>query len=258
MTRTYRLDLQYRGAVFHGWQAVANNHSVEEALTQAYEKFLGVPVSIHGSGRTDAGVHARHQIGILKAECDLPDHAIELGILPYLPEGISIFRVKAMEEGWQPRPAVERHYRYFLWKAEAPPLFYREIAAGTTYDLNLDAMCEAATHIPGDRDFTSFRSSGCAARHAIRRVDRVKVLDHGDYWEFRVVGNAFLRQMVRILVGTLVEVGRGCMESSEMETLLEKKDRTLAGPTMPPQGLFLWRIKLEGDEQLVIPPTVWG
>jgi tRNA pseudouridine38-40 synthase len=254
---SYRLDLQYHGGKFHGWQKQPNQPTVETALTQAYERFLGSPVFVDASGRTDTGVHARHQIAVLRTERELPAEAIQFGVLPFLPEGISMFRVLSMPEGWRPRPAERRQYRYFLWKGSEPPLFYRPFAASMPQVLDIEKMCEAAELIPGERDFSSFRAAGCTAKHPIRRVDRVVVLNHGPYWEFRVTGNAFLRQMVRILTGTLVEVGLGRMKPEDIPAILEKRDRSAAGPTLPPQGLFLWSITLPGDGPIEIPPTCW-
>ncbi len=253
----FRLDLQYHGGFFHGWQRQPNSLSVEEALAGAYERFLKIPVRVDGSGRTDTGVHARHQIALLEVDKVLPPQAIQLGIQPFLPEGLSLFRVTSVTDDWKPRPALTRQYRYFIWKQVPPPLFYQPFAAWTAYTLDLDRMTEAASLMLGEKDFSSFRAAGCTALHPIRRVDKVMVLNRGPYWEVRVTGNAFLRQMVRIMVGTLVEVGRGRLEPKEVSTILEKKNRSCAGPTMPAQGLFLWRISLPGDGEIEAPPTCW-
>lgn len=252
----YRLDLQYHGASFHGWQKQPNGLSVEEALRVAYERFLGSPVFVDGSGRTDAGVHARHQVAILRTQAHLPTGAILKGVLPYLHSGISIFRAEEAPSTWRPRPVEARQYRYFLWKGP-PPLFYRPYAAWVPHSLDIERMAEAAALIPGERDFSSFRAAGCTARHPIRRVDRVVVLNRGTHWEFRVTGNAFLRQMVRILVGTLVQVGTGRIEPGLIPEVLAAKDRTLAGPTLPAEGLFLWKITFSGEREFPIPPTCW-
>lgn len=253
----FRLDLQYDGDFFHGWQKQPNAPTVEEALAGAYKRFLRVSVRVDGSGRTDTGVHARHQIALLEVGKHLPPQAIHLGIQPFLPPGVSVFRVTPVSEEWRPRPAVSRQYHYFIWKAVPPPLFYRPFAAWTHHALDLDRMCEATELMLGERDFSSFRAAGCTAHHPIRRLDRVMVLNRGPYWEVRVTGNAFLRQMVRIMVGTLVEVGRGHLLPADVSSILEKKDRAAAGPTMPAQGLFLWKITLPGDESFDIPPTCW-
>ncbi|MCG3199085.1 MAG: tRNA pseudouridine synthase A [bacterium] len=256
-SQSYRLDLQYHGACFHGWQKQPNGLSVEEALRVAYERFLGSPVFVDGSGRTDAGVHARHQVALLKTPFRLPAEAVLKGVLPYLHPDISIFRTQEVSATWQPRPVEARQYRYFLWKGSPPPLFYRPFSAWTPYPLDIQRMAEAAALIPGERDFSSFRGAGCTARHPIRRVDRVVVLNRGGHWEFRVTGNAFLRQMVRILVGTLVQVGTGKIEPVGILEILAARDRRLAGPTMPPEGLFLWKITFPGETEFPIPPTCW-
>ncbi len=253
----FRLDLQYDGGFFHGWQRQPNAPTVEEALATAYERFLKLPVRVDGSGRTDTGVHARHQIALLETGKALPPQAIHFGIQPFLPAGVSVFQATPVAADWSPRPAVSRQYHYFIWKGSPPPLFYRPFAAWTPHALNLDRMCEAAALMLGERDFSSFRAAGCTAHHPIRRVERIMVLNRGPYWEVRVTGNAFLRQMVRIMVGTLVEVGRGHLQPADIPTILEKKDRACAGPTMPAQGLFLWKINLPGDGFIEIPPTCW-
>lgn len=253
----YRLDLQYLGSFFHGWQYQPNAFTVEQALCEAYQSFLKSPVRVDGSGRTDAGVHARHQVAVLHTEVSIPPTAILNGIQPHLSEGLSIFQAQIVEDTWAPRPALSRQYRYFLWKSTPPPLFYRPFSAWIHQGLNLDAMCEAADHLIGEHDFSAFRGAGCTARHPIRRIDRIMVLNRGTHWEFRVTGNAFLRQMVRILVGTLVEVGQGKKTPSQIQQILEGRDRKVAGATLPPQGLFLWKIDLPEEPPLRIPPTCW-
>lgn len=255
--KTFRLDLQYDGHFFAGWQKQPDALTVEGALREAYKRYLGVEVFVDGSGRTDAGVHARHQIAVLKAETRVPAHAVRLGVTPYLTPGVSIFAAEEADPDWKPRPAFMREYRYFLWKAANVPLFLRPCATPCPYELDLEAMRQGASYIPGERDFSSFRAAGCTAEHPIRRVEAVAILDRGDALEFRIHGNAFLRQMVRILVGTLVQVGRGLHPPEWVAEVLEKKDRRAAGPTLQPQGLFLWEIRLAPDDCPKIPPTVW-
>lgn len=255
--KTFRLDIQYDGRYFAGWQKQPGATTVEGALREAYGRYLQTEVFIDGSGRTDTGVHARHQIAILKADTRVPAHAVRFGVIPYLCEGLSIFSTEEVAEGWQPRPAFMREYRYFLWKGREVPFFLRPYATSCQYDLNLGRMIEGAKFIPGERDFSSFRASGCTAKHPIRRVESIDIIDRGPAFEFRIVGNAFLRQMIRITVGTLVQVGREIFSPEEVGVILEKKDRKAAGPTLQPQGLFLWEIKLSPEEHLEIPETIW-
>ncbi|MCA9424519.1 MAG: tRNA pseudouridine(38-40) synthase TruA [Candidatus Omnitrophica bacterium] len=255
--KTFRLDLQYDGRYFAGWQKQPDVLTVEGALRDAYGRYLSTEVFIDGSGRTDTGVHARHQIAILKAETRVPAHAIRLGVIPYLHEGLTVFSAEEVSEDWQPRPAFMREYRYFLWKGTIVPFFYRPFATPCQYELDIDSMRAGVAFIPGEKDFSTFRAAGCTANHPIRRVEEVEIVDRGDALEFRIVGNAFLRQMVRIMVGTLVQVGRGLMPPEQVGEILEKRDRKLAGPTLQPQGLFLWRIQLSPEEELAIPPTIW-
>jgi len=255
--KTFRLDLQYDGRYFAGWQKQPGEMTVEGALRDAYGRYLEAEVFIDGSGRTDTGVHARHQIAILKAETRVPAHAIRLGVIPYLYQGLSVFSAEEVPDDWQPRPAHMREYRYFLWKGAEVPYFYRPFATGCQYELDLESMKLGANHIPGEKDFSSFRAAGCTANHPIRRVESVEIIDRGNVFEFRILGNAFLRQMIRIMVGTLVQAGRGIFKPEAVGEILEKKDRKLAGPTLQPQGLFLWEIKLSPEENLEIPPTVW-
>ncbi len=255
--KTFRLDLQYDGRHFVGWQKQPDRFTVEGALRDAYSRFLKTEVYIDGSGRTDAGVHARHQVAILRAETTAPAVGIRLGVIPYLHSGVSIFSAREESEDWRPRPAQLREYRYYLWKGGKVPLFYRPFATPCEYDLDLEEMRKGAAYIPGERDFSSFRASGCTAHHPIRRIEEIIILDRGDLYEFRILGNAFLRQMVRITVGTLTQVGRGIFSPSDVLEILNKKDRKAAGPTLQPQGLFLWEIRLSPGERQSIPPTIW-
>jgi tRNA pseudouridine38-40 synthase len=256
--KNFRIDVQYQGAAFQGWQWQPNGLTVEEAIVTAYERFLQVPVRIAGSGRTDAGVHGRHQIASLRLEKDLPARAILLGVKPYLHPQVAIFHAEQMPLDWRPRPVLLREYRYFLWKSPTPPLFLRPYCAGTLYPLEAERMRRAADLLAGEHDFSSFRAAGCTSKTTVRRLERIEILDRGDYWCFRILGNAFLRQMVRILVGTLVEVGRAGWTPEDISRILAARNRDAAGPTLPPQGLFFWEITLENETRPArIPPTVW-
>ena len=209
--RHIRLVVEYDGTGLHGWQRQANSPTVQQHLEEALARLLTHEVTVTGASRTDAGVHARGQVASFRTERTIPLHGVRRGLNSVLPERISIRDAHEVPDDFHPRfSATGKHYRYtILARAERSPR-WRDRAWHVSEHLDAFAMQAAARALLGEHDFASFRASGCTARTTTRRIDSIAITrSEPEVLEIDVRGNAFLRGMVRILVGTLTEVGFG-------------------------------------------------
>ncbi len=254
MTRTIRLVVEYDGTAFSGWQEQeAGRSTVQGALQDAVHGMTKERVRVRGASRTDSGVHARGQVAAFDTENErIPAHGFERGLGQHLPEGVAIRRAEEVETGWNPRFASRgKRYCYTYWNDRQPSALERFRAWHVRRPLDLTAMAAAAQHLVGTHDFEAFRSAACSAKHAVRTLYQVNVR-RGDYARLHldVVGNAFVRNMVRIIAGNLKEVGEGSLSPEGLRAILESRDRTKGGVTAPPWGLCLEEVIF--DERL--PP----
>lgn len=236
------LDISFRGAVFHGWQRQPADVSVQQCVEEAFSKALRCEVAVVGAGRTDAGVNARRMV----AHVDIPDSSDTAALLRAVNamcgHDIALHSITPVHADAHARfDALERTYRYFAHTSKNP--FVRELSWQASPALDFDAMNEAAALLLGRRDFTSFaklhsdaRTNICDLRAA--RWHRIAP----DRWYFEIRADRFLRNMVRAVVGTLVEVGRGKMSPEGVLRVLEASDRCAAGTSMPAHALFLWDV----------------
>ena len=246
--RHIRLVVEYDGTNLAGWQRQDNAPTVQQHLEEALAQLLQHETPVVGASRTDAGVHARGQIATFRTEKTIPLHGIRRGLNTLLPEAIAIRGADEVGEDFHARfSATGKHYRYtLLVRADRSPR-WRFRAWHHPDELSLAAMQDAARHLVGEHDFSAFRAAGCTAKTALRRVDSVTITrPERDLLEVDVRGNAFLRHMVRILVGTLSEVGTGKRPASEVSEILASKDRTRAGITAPALGLELIAVHYDG------------
>ena len=246
--RHIRLVVEYDGSQLHGWQRQANQATVQQHLEEALAKLLTHEVQVAGASRTDAGVHARGQVASFRTERDIPLHGIRRGLNSLLPDAIAVRDAAEVPEDFNPRfSATGKHYRYtILTRNERSPR-YRDRAWHHPEPLNVVAMQEASRALIGEHDFSAFRAAGCAAKTTLRRVDVIALTLAQPYLlEVDIRGNAFLRQMVRIIVGTLSEVGTGKRPAAQVAEILASKDRTKAGITAPAQGLELIEVRYDG------------
>ena len=252
--RHIRLLVEYDGTGLCGWQRQANGPTVQGHLEVALGKLLAHEVGVVGASRTDAGVHARGQVASFRTERAIPLHGIRRGLNALLPDAIAIADAIEAAEDFHPRfSATGKHYRYLLWtRADRSPR-WRDRAWHHPEALDLAAMREAAAALIGEHDFAAFRAAGCTAKRTVRRIDQIDVAQlpadlPGDAWivAVDVRGNAFLRNMVRIVVGTLVEVGRGRRPHGQLAEILASKDRARAGITAPARGLELVSVRYDG------------
>lgn len=242
--RTIRLIVEYDGTKFSGWQRQKDpkRPTIQEALEAAVESLTRTPTRVRGASRTDAGVHARGQVAAFETEKDdIPIIGFQRGLGGFLPPAISIRRAEVVEDRWCPRRNSRgKRYLYAYWNDAQHSALDRDRTWFIRPPMNLEAMNEAAQHLVGTHDFEAFRSAGCSARHAVRNLYRVEV-EPGPYHRVHlwVVGNAFVRNMVRIIAGNLKEVGLGRKTPQDIKRVLESRDRTQGGVTAPPQGLCL-------------------
>jgi tRNA pseudouridine38-40 synthase len=238
------LGLEYDGTDFIGWQIQQAGRSVEGTLASAVSFVAGQRVNVHGSGRTDAGVHALQQVAHFDTTVPRTPRQWLLGINSNLPPDVAIRWVREVPAEFDARrSAVSRRYRYTIAQQAARPALLRRHAWWLRQPLDCAAMTMAATGWLGEHDFSAFRGAGCQAKSPMRRLMAVAIgrrsRGEGASLTFEFTANAFLQHMVRNLVGTLVAIGSGELEPSAAAAILERRDRREAGVTAPPQGLAL-------------------
>jgi tRNA pseudouridine38-40 synthase len=240
----FRLTLSYRGTSYAGWQRQNNAITVQQVVEEALGNLLAQPVAIVGASRTDAGVHARGQVAHLELARVFPCRGLVHGTNQHLPEDIRVLAAERMPEGFHARRcAAFKQYCYRLVRAPVLSPLDAPFALHLPGELDLGAMRQAAEQLVGDHDFTCFALAGGSHSQPVRRIDRVTWREEaGEVLDFRIVGNGFLRGMVRGIVGTLIEIGRGQRQVHDMERLLEGRPRSEAGPTAPARGLTLERV----------------
>jgi tRNA pseudouridine38-40 synthase len=253
--RHIRLVVEYDGTGLCGWQRQANGPTVQGHLEAALGRLLSHEVAVAGASRTDAGVHARGQVASFRTERPIALHGIRRGLNSMLPDAIAIASASEVPDGFHPRfSATGKHYRYLLHTRPERAPRWRSRAWHHPGPLDRAAMRDAAAALIGEHDFAAFRAAGCTAKHTVRRIDQIEIAEPpGEFagdepvvLAVDVRGNAFLRNMVRILVGTLVEVGEGRRTPGQVAEILASRDRTRAGITAPAHGLELVAVRYDG------------
>ena len=243
MLRNLRLDICYDGTRYRGWQRLTGvEGTIQGKLETALSRILEEPIEVCGSGRTDAGVHAAHQIANFHCENPMPPEKILEQLRRYLPEDIGIYSCEAAAPRFHARlNAAGKTYRYRIWVSDAPCVFQRRFVWVDPEELDAAAMNRAAECFLGEHDFSAFCGSRKMKKSIVRRIDGLTVSRQGGELRITVTGNGFLYNMVRILVGTLVEVGRG-QRMPESIPALFGAPREKAGFLAPPQGLCLMEV----------------
>jgi tRNA pseudouridine38-40 synthase len=240
--RTLKLTLAYDGTRFVGWQRQAEGLSIQGLIEDALAPLAGGRVTVHGAGRTDAGVHAMGQVASVQIACAHDLETLGRALNAQLPPDVRVLGVDEAAPDFHARfSARSKHYRYQIDRAPIADPFRRAWAWHVPDALDVDAMAEAAHLLVGTHDFAVFQSAGTSVSETVRTITRSGITA-GDVLVYDVVGTGFLRHMVRAIVGTLVEVGRGRRRPASMGWLLEEGTRADAGRTAPPQGLFLVRV----------------
>ncbi|TYO99548.1 tRNA pseudouridine38-40 synthase [Geothermobacter ehrlichii] len=238
-----RLTLEYDGTDFAGWQVQPNGRTVQEELERALSRLLKEEVRVHASGRTDAGVHAREQVVHFHTGKKLPLKAYVEGLRALLPRDLAVVGASEAGEGFHARfSARGKWYRYRILRTGVPHPLQARYCWQLAGPLEVADMRRAAERFVGEHDFAAFCAAGSDVRTTVRRIDACELREDGDLLLFDVRGSGFLRNMVRIMVGTLVEIGQGKRQPESIDRLLASGRREDAGKTAPPQGLCLMRV----------------
>jgi tRNA pseudouridine38-40 synthase len=240
---TWKTTLAYDGTNYQGWQIQDCADTIQGRLEAALAILAKSPVRVVAAGRTDSGVHASAQVAHFQLPQSLPGEGILRGLNALLPDDIRILSVLEAEDSFHARRnARSKTYRYFLDRARvASPLRCR-FTLHYPYPLDRAALDDGAARLVGEHDFAGFRAASCRARTTVRCCQRSSFLDCGEELVYEIAAGGFLHHMVRNIVGTLLEIGRGKRPASSIETLFASKDRTQAGPTAPARGLHLIRV----------------
>jgi tRNA pseudouridine38-40 synthase len=251
--KNWKVVLAYDGADFCGWQVQPDQPTVQGELSDAIERITGERVLPQGSGRTDAGVHALGQVASFRLSAPIPPPNLMRALNRTLPESIRVLDAQIAPPGFHARhSALEKTYEYRIYRGEiCPPTLARYVYA-LNWPLDLEAMRQAARDVSGEHDFTSFaasdpdlsnREASQLEQNCIRSVHESFWTSEGDNWRYRITGSGFLHHMVRNIVGTFLEIGRGSLAADAIPEIIAARSRSAAGPTAPARGLFLASVK---------------
>ena len=241
--RNLRLDICYDGTKYKGWQRLPGSAvTIQGKLEQTLSRILGEEIEISGSGRTDAGVHARGQVANFHCNSAMACEEILLNLRRYLPEDIGIYSCREVSPRFHARlNALEKTYCYRIWNSDSPCVFDSRFVTVLPQRLDMEAMKKAAEYLVGEHDFSAFCGNPKMKKSTVRFIRSVEITRIGEEIRISVTGNGFLYNMMRILVGTLVEVGLGERKADTIPYLFGSK-REQAGQLMPPQGLCLMEV----------------
>jgi tRNA pseudouridine38-40 synthase len=241
----YQIIIEYEGTNFAGWQRQSNAISIQELIEESIAQLTQEKVVVHAAGRTDAGVHALGQVAHFSVSKEMPSNLMQKGLNHFLArKGITITSCSFASEDFHARfSAKKRSYRYIILNREAPSALDHKRAWHIYKALDLNKLQEAAKHLIGTHDFTSFRAKSCQAHSPIKTIDLINIYRHEDKIIFDLKATSFLHHMVRNIVGSLVLVGLSKLESSSIKNILAAKDRSQAGPTAPPHGLYFTKVE---------------
>jgi tRNA pseudouridine38-40 synthase len=269
MPRTLKLTIAYDGTNYAGWQRQANAIGIQQVLEDEITAIVGTHHPLNAAGRTDAGVHAAAQVASITIDHPIQCDDLLRALNARLKAGdIRIRAIEEMPDRWDARIfAKGKTYRYAIWNGATPSPFLRHVVWHVPQPLDLDRMARATTALLGEHDFVAFKGRGTDVVTTVRRVLAAEIVEmnlhtdqpialspldastsgaQADGWRlfrFEITGTGFLRHMVRTVVGTLVDIGRGNMEVDEMSAIIESRDRSRTGQTAPPQGLMLWKVE---------------
>ena len=242
--KNYKLKIAYDGTRYYGWEHQPDQETIQGKLEQVLCRMCETTgIDVIGAGRTDAGVHARAMIANVVLDTPMKEEEIRDYMNHYLPDDIAVVEVKEASERFHARyKAVGKTYQYTCFDGSVKPVFNRKYYTYIDSPLDVEAMNQAAAYLVGEHDYKSFCGNSRMKKSMVRTIDSIDIRRSKGYVYLTFHGNGFLQNMVRIMTGTLISVGRGQMEASELKVILEAKDRQLAGPTAPTKGLCLLRV----------------
>ncbi len=243
--KNFKITVEYDGASYHGWQRQKNDRTIQEEIEKALFTMTGKKIALTASGRTDAGVHALGQVANFNCDTDLSSQAFQNGLNSLTRNDIVIISCDIVDENFHSRfDAKSKTYNYRILNRNLPVAINRQYAWFIKKKLDLDAMQLSVRHIIGAHDFKAFEGTGSPRSHTTRRVFKAEIAEQGNgLIVIEIKADGFLRFMVRNIIGTLVDVGLGKITSDDFKEILLSKDRSMAGATAPPQGLFLMKVK---------------
>ena len=242
--KNYRITVQYDGSRYKGWQVLKNTDAtIQGKLQNVLESIAGHPVEVIGSGRTDAGVHAMGQTANFHIEEHFAGEELLSRLNRYLPDDIAVMKIEEVDERFHSRyHAVSKTYCYRIHTSEIPDVFARRYVYDYTVPLDVERMKKAASLLIGTHDFASFCGNKKMKKSMVRTISEIRFAEKEDELDIEYTGDGFLQNMIRILTGTLIEIGDGRRAPEEITDILAAKDRSRAGYTAPPQGLILMRV----------------
>jgi tRNA pseudouridine38-40 synthase len=239
----FKAVIQYDGTNYSGWQIQPDCFTIQGTLQQTLYKITNEKVTIHGSGRTDAGVHALGQVASFKIEKVMEESSLQSALNSLLPHDIKVIHLSEAADEFNAQYDVKsKEYKYQIYMGKvASPFLYRYVYH-LPGKLDIEEMKKAAKQFIGEHDFSAFKSAEGACRNTVRKVFQSDIINNEDIIYFIVVANGFMQYMVRTMVGTLINVGRGKMSATQIGKIIASKNRANAGATAPPQGLFLIKV----------------
>ena len=252
----YKLVIAYDGSGYSGWQVQPNNMTVQEKVSESLEKILQEKISLVGSGRTDSGVHALGQVAHFSAKKPIDVKNLLYSLNSLLPDDILILSIEeALDSFHSQKSAIKKTYQYHFHLSRISNPFFQDFIWQVAYNLNIDNMQKAAQYILGEHDFRAFANQsdqGSCARNPVREIQSAFFEFQDPFLFFEISANGFFYKMVRNIVGTLIDIGRGKLKVEEMQTILRSCDRSKASPAAPPQGLYLHSVQYPGT------PTIFA
>lgn len=238
------LTIEYDGKDFNGWQKQPNKLNIQGEIERAIEEITGEKVDLIASGRTDAGVHALAQMANFKTNSKLPVEKYPIALNTKLKKSIRIQKAEEVEENFHSRyHCKQKTYRYIINNSGQGSSIYRNLEYFIPNKLDVEKMQEAVKYFEGEHDFKAFKASGTSSKSSVRTIYKAKVEKQGERIIIELTGNGFLYNMVRIIAGTLVEVGLGKIEAEKIPDIIQSQKRENAGKTLPPNGLYLLQVE---------------
>ena len=244
--RNIKLTIEYDGKDFNGWQKQPTKLNIQGEIERAIETITGERIELIASGRTDAGVHALGQIANFKTNSTIPIEKFPVAINSKLKKSVRIQKAEEVEERFHSRyNCKQKTYRYIINNSEQGTAIYRNLEYYIPMKLNIKEMKKAIKYFEGEHDFSGFKASGTSSKSSVRKIYKTEIKQEGERILIELTGNGFLYNMVRIIAGTLVDVGLGKIKAEEIPEIINSKDRTRAGKTLPPYALYLVNVEYE-------------
>ena len=241
--RNIKLIIEYDGKDFNGWQKQPNKLNIQGTIEKAIQELTGEEVELNASGRTDAGVHALNQVANFKTNSNIPIEKIAIALNSKLKKSILIKNAEEVDEMFHSRLTCKRKtYRYVINNSEEGTAIYRNLETHIPQKLNIEKMKYAVKYFEGEHDFKAFKASGTSSKSSVRTIYEANVYNEGEKIFIELTGNGFLYNMVRIIAGTLVEIGLEKMEPEKIPEIINSEKRENAGKTLPPNGLYLLKV----------------